>query len=97
MEALKKLIIEWGTLAGSVAAIFGIWAIFGIATSGDIKRLDCKYAPAAVAAFNSQRMNLLVIKPADTPESQNAHKFLLEQNQKNLDIAVEHSIKCPGR
>lgn len=74
-----------------------MWLLLGLplpATSGDIKRIDCKYAPAAVAAYSSQQQNLLAIKPADDPRSQNAWKALLAQAERQLDDAIDQRIKC---
>lgn len=91
---MMKPILQLGALAGAIMAIVAFVAWLDIATGGDIKKLDCKYAPAAVAAFTAQQQNLLVIKPADDPQSQNAYKFLLKDAERRLDEAVDHQIKC---
>lgn len=87
-------ILKIGGAAGAFMAIVALVAWFDIATGGDIKKLDCKYAPAAVAAFSAQQQNLLVIKPSDDPQSQNAYRQLLKRAEKDLDTAVDHQIKC---
>lgn len=94
MEALKKFVNEWGTLAGSVATIFGIWAFFGIATSGDLKKLDCKYAPAAVATYAGERSRLLATAPANTPENKAHWETTVKKTDAQLDAAIKFQISC---
>lgn len=87
-------LLKIGGAAGAFMAIVAFVAWLDIATGGDIKKLDCKYAPAAVAAFSAQQQNLLVIKPSEDAQSQNAYKFLLKDAERRLDEAVDHQIKC---
>lgn len=94
MDSVTKLLLQLGGAAGAIMAIVGFAAWLDIATGGDLKKLDCKFAPAAVAAFSAQQQNLLVIKPSEDPQSQNAYKMLLKQAERNLDEAVDHQIKC---
>ncbi len=97
MGQMTKLLIQLGAAATAFMALVGFVAWVDIATGGDLKKLDCKFAPAAVAAFSAQQQNLLVIKPSDDPQSQNAYKLLLKQAERNLDEAVDQQIKCGRR
>lgn len=101
MKKFKKLLSEYGplvgTAGGSISAIFALWAWVGIATSGDLKRLDCKYAPAAVATFAGERSRLLATPPANTPENKAHWETSVKRTDAQLDDAIKFQISCQNK
>lgn len=100
MKALKKFLREFGAtlsaFAGGVAAIVALWAMLGVATSGDIKRIDCKYAPSAVAAYEQRQINLLTIPPPTDPRQRYTWERVLKENEQALKEATDLRTKCGG-
>ena len=85
---------QLGTSATAILALGALWSWFGIATSGDLRKLSCEYAPAAVAAWQSREANLLASAPSNNPRNNVAWQQTLREAQENLNAAIKRKIEC---